>query len=51
MRYSKYKIPLPPIEVQNEIAEQIEVKQQAIEHAKAIIEKSRERKTIFYPVT
>jgi len=42
--YSKIKIPLPPIEVQNEIAEQIEVKQQAIEHAKAIIESiERER--------
>jgi len=45
--YSKIKIPLPPIEVQNEIAEQIEVKQQAIEHAKAIIESiERERDNI-----
>lgn len=42
---SKYKIPLPPIEVQREIVEQIEVKQSAIEHAKAIIENlERERR-------
>ena len=41
---SKYKIPLPPIEVQKEIVEQIEVKQNAIEHAKAIIDNlERER--------
>ncbi len=43
--YSKIKIPLPPIEVQNEIVEQIEVKQDAIEHAKAIIKNlERERR-------
>lgn len=42
---SKYKIPLPPIEVQKEIVEQIEIKQTAIEHAKAIIENlERERR-------
>ncbi|MBU6370788.1 MAG: N-6 DNA methylase [Patescibacteria group bacterium] len=41
----KLKIPLPPIEVQKEIVEQIEVKQNAIEHAKAIIENlERERR-------
>lgn len=41
----KYKIVLPPIEVQKEIVEQIEVKQNAIEHAKAIIENlERERR-------
>ncbi|MBP6855641.1 MAG: N-6 DNA methylase [Candidatus Pacebacteria bacterium] len=39
------KIPLPPIEVQKEIVERIEVKQNAIEHAKAIIENlERERR-------
>ncbi len=38
----KLKIPLPPIEVQKEIVEQIEVKQNAIDHAKEII-KSLER--------
>ena len=43
--YSKIKIPLPPIEVQNEIVEQIEVKQSAIDHAKAIISNlERERR-------
>ncbi|MBU4141513.1 N-6 DNA methylase, partial [Patescibacteria group bacterium] len=35
---SPLKIPLPPIEVQKEIVEQIEVKQNAIDHAKAVIE-------------
>lgn len=41
------KISLPPIEVQKEIIEQIEVKQNAIEHAKAIIENlERERDDI-----
>jgi len=34
---SPFKIPLPPIEVQKEIVEQIEVKQKAIEAAKAVI--------------
>ena len=42
---SKYKIPLPPLEVQKEIAEQIEVKQNAVNHAKAII-KNLERDAI-----
>jgi type I restriction enzyme M protein len=41
----KLKIPLPPIEVQKEIIEQIEVKQNAIDHAKAIIQNlERERR-------
>jgi type I restriction enzyme M protein len=41
----KIKIPLPPIEVQKEIVEQIEVKQSAIDHAKAIIQNlERERR-------
>ncbi len=41
----KYKIPLPPLEVQKEIVEQIEVKQKAIEAAKAVIENlERERR-------
>lgn len=44
-KYSKIKIPLPPIEVQKEIVEQIEVKQNAIDHAKAIIQNlERERR-------
>jgi len=42
---AKIKIPLPPIEVQKEIVEQIEVKQNAIDHAKAIIQNlERERR-------
>ena len=44
----KYKIPLPPIEVQKEIVEQIEVKQKAIEAAKAVID-NLERETLFWP--
>lgn len=42
---SPLKIPLPPIEIQKEIVEQIEVKQNAIDHAKAIIQNlERERR-------
>ncbi len=42
---SKYEIPLPPLDVQNEIVEQIEVKQNAINHAKEIIKNlERERR-------
>lgn len=42
---SKYEIPLPPLEVQKEIVEQIEVKQKAIEGAKQVIENlERERR-------
>ena len=45
--YSKIKIPLPPIEVQKEIVEQIEVKQKAISAAKAVIDSlERERDAI-----
>ena len=44
---AKIKIPLPPLEVQKEILEQIEVKQQAIEHAKAII-KNLEREREYF---
>jgi len=41
------KIPLPPLEVQKEIVEQIEVKQNAITHAKEIIKNlERERDDI-----
>ncbi len=41
----KIKIPLPPLEIQKEIVEQIEVKQKAIEAAKAVIENlERERR-------
>ena len=44
---SKYKIPLPPLEVQKEIVEQIEVKQNAVNHAKEIIKNlERERDAI-----
>jgi type I restriction enzyme M protein len=40
-----FEIPLPPIEVQKEIVEQIEVKQKAIEGAKQVIENlERERR-------
>jgi type I restriction enzyme S subunit len=42
---AKIKIPLPPLEVQKEIVEQIEVKQNVIDHAKAVIQNlSRERR-------
>jgi restriction endonuclease S subunit len=42
---SDFGIPLPPLEVQKEIVEQIEVKQKAIDHAKAVIESlERERR-------
>ena len=44
----KIRIPLPPLEVQKEIVEQIEIKQNAINHAKEII-KNLERETIFWP--
>lgn len=43
----KFTIPLPPIEVQRGIIEQIEIKQQAIEHAKAII-KNLERERAYF---
>jgi type I restriction enzyme M protein len=44
-QYSKIKIPLPPLEVQKEIVEQIEVKQKAIEGARQVIENlERERR-------
>lgn len=46
---AKIKIPFPPIEVQKEIVEQIEVKQNAIDHAKAIIQ-NLERETLFWSV-
>jgi len=46
-QYSKLKIPLPPLSVQQEIVEQIEVKQKAIDAAKAVIENlERERDAI-----
>ena len=42
-----YEIPLPPLEIQKEIVEQIEVKQKAIEGAKQVIENlERERDDI-----
>ena len=44
-RFKKIKIPLPPLDVQKEIVEQIEVKQNAINHAKEIIKNlERERR-------
>ena len=43
--YSKIKIPLPPLEVQKEIVEQIKTKQHAIDHAKEVIKNlERERR-------
>ena len=43
--FKQIKIPLPPLEVQKEIVEQIEVKQNAINHAKEIIKNlERERR-------
>ena len=46
---SPLKIPLPPLDVQNEIVEQIESKENSIKHAKEII-KNLERETIFWPI-
>jgi len=44
-QYSKFKIPLPPLDIQKEIVEKIEVKQKAIEGAKQVIENlERERR-------
>jgi type I restriction enzyme M protein len=40
-------IPLPPLEVQKEIVEQIEVKQKAIDHAKAVIESLEKERRYF----
>ncbi|MCD6149620.1 N-6 DNA methylase [bacterium] len=43
--FKKIKIPLPPLSVQKEIVEQIEVKQNAINHAKEVIKNlERERR-------
>src|SRR3989338_11441283 len=43
--YSKIKIPLPLLDVQNEIVEQIEAKENSIKHAKEIIKNlERERR-------
>jgi type I restriction enzyme M protein len=50
LRYNdliKIKIPLPPLEVQKEIVEQIEVKQKAIDHAKAVIESLEKERRYF----
>ena len=44
---SKIKIPLPPIEVQQQIVEEIQVKQDAITHAKEVI-KSLERERQYF---
>ncbi len=41
------KIPLPPIEAQKEIVEQIEVKQKAIEAAKAVIDNLKRERRYF----
>lgn len=43
----KYKIPLPPLEVQKEIVEQIEVKQKVIDSAKAVIENLEKERRYF----
>ena len=44
-QFKDIKIPLPPLEVQKEIVEQVEVKQKAISAAKAVIENlERERR-------
>jgi len=44
---AKIKIPLPPLEVQKEIVEQIEVKQKAIEAAKAVIDNLEKERRYF----
>jgi len=43
----KIKIPLPPLEVQKEIVEQIEVKQNAIDAAKKVIENLQRERSYF----
>ncbi|HPD73833.1 MAG TPA: N-6 DNA methylase [bacterium] len=45
--YKKIGIPLPPIEIQKEIVEQIEVKQKAIEAAKAVIDSLEKERRYF----
>ncbi len=44
---SRYRVPLPPLEIQKEIVEQIEVKQKAIDAAKEVI-KSLERERRYF---
>ncbi len=46
--FYKFKIPLPPIEVQKEIVDQIEAKQQTIDYAKTIIENLENERHHFY---
>ncbi len=43
---SDYKIPLPPLEIQQKIVDEIENKQKAIDHAREII-KTLERESLF----
>lgn len=45
--YSKIKITLPPLDVQKEIVKQIEVKQDAIDHARAVIN-DLERERLYF---
>jgi type I restriction enzyme M protein len=45
--FSRIKIPLPPLEIQNEIVDQIEVKQQAVEAAKAVMKNLEREKQYF----
>ena len=46
-RLQKFKIPLPPLEVQKEIVAQIEVKQNAINHAKEVIKNLEKERRYF----
>lgn len=45
---SKYKLPLPPLEVQGKIVKQIETKQQTIDYAKTIIKNLENERHHFY---
>jgi len=45
--YSKIKIPLPPLEVQHDIVEQIQVKQDAIDAARALIASLEKERRFF----
>lgn len=45
--FSKIKIPLPPLEVQKAIVEQVEVKQNAINHAKGVIRNLEKERRYF----
>lgn len=48
-QYSKFKIPLPPIEIQQKIVTEIESKQEAIDHARGLIATLERERRYFDP--